>query len=77
MANIAQTQKRELESKEMIIALVDHNWRQPFSEDIKALPIKKSKGKSSVKKKSQLHYQLLCRHQKRRIMGRKIANTMI
>ncbi len=34
--NTAQTQKWELEIDEMIIALVDHDRRQQFSEDIRA-----------------------------------------
>ena len=51
MVNTARTQKRELEIDEMIIALVDHDRRQQFSEDIKALAAKKGKGKSSVEKK--------------------------
>ena len=50
MVNTAQTQKRELEIDEMIIALVDHNRRQQFSEDIKALAAKKGKGKSNTDK---------------------------
>lgn len=44
MVKIARTQKRELEINEMIIALVDHDRRQQFSEDTKALAIKKGKG---------------------------------
>ena len=51
MINTAQTQKQELEIDEMIIALVDHDWCQQFSEDIKALAIKKGKGKSVIEKK--------------------------
>ncbi len=50
MINTAQTQKRDLEIDEMIIALVDHNRRQQFSEDIKALAAKKGKGKSTTEK---------------------------
>ena len=51
MVNTAQTQKRELEIDEMIIALVDHDRRQQFSEDTKALAAKKGKGKSAVTEK--------------------------
>ena len=51
MVNTAQMQKRELEIDEMIIALVDHNWRQQFSEDTKALAAKKRKSKSAVTEK--------------------------
>ena len=51
MVNTARTQKRELEIDEMIIALVDHDRRQQFSEDIKALAAKKGKGKSFIEKK--------------------------
>ena len=50
MVNTARTQKRELEIDEMIIALVDHDRRQQFSEDIKALAVKKGKGKSITEK---------------------------
>ena len=50
MVNTARTQKRELEIDEMIIALVDHDRRQQFSEDIKALATKKGKGKSVTEK---------------------------
>lgn len=50
MVNIAQTQKRELEIDKMIIALVDHNWRQQFSENIKTLAAKKIKGKPVIEK---------------------------
>lgn len=34
----------------MIIALVDHNWRQQFSENIKALAAKKRKEKPVIEK---------------------------
>ncbi len=50
MVNTARTQKRELEIDEMIIALVDHDRRQQFSKDIKALAAKKGKGKSTTEK---------------------------
>lgn len=51
MVNTARTQKQELEIDEMIIALVDHNRRQQFSEHTKALAAKKGKGKSVTEKK--------------------------
>ena len=51
MVNTARTQKRELEIVERIIARVDHDRRQQFSEDIKALAVKKGKGKSVTAKK--------------------------
>ncbi len=51
MVNTSRTQKRELEIDQMIIALVDHDWHQQFSEDIKALAVKKGKGKSVTEKK--------------------------
>ena len=35
----------------MIIALVDHDRRQHFSENIEALAVKKGKGKSVIEKK--------------------------
>ncbi len=50
MVNTARTQQRELEIDEMIIAFVDHNRRQQFSEDIKALAANKGKGKSTTEK---------------------------
>ncbi len=51
MVNTARTQKRELEIDEMIIVLVDHDRCQQFSEDIKALAVKKGKDKSITEKK--------------------------
>ncbi|MCJ1348264.1 hypothetical protein MMC31_006495 [Peltigera leucophlebia] len=54
MVNTARTQKQELEIDEMIIALVDHDRRQQFSEDIKALATKNGKGKSITEKKGQI-----------------------
>ncbi len=50
MVNTARSQKRELEIDEMIIALVDHDWRQQFAEYIKTLAAKKVKGKSTTDK---------------------------
>ena len=51
MVNTVRIQKRELEIDEMIIALVDHDRRQQFSKDIKALTVKKWKGKSVTEEK--------------------------
>ncbi len=52
MVNTARAQKRELEIDEMIIALVDHDRRQQFSEESKALATKLSHKKNSEKRKS-------------------------
>ena len=75
MVNTARTQKRELEIDEMIIALVDHDRRQQFSEDVKALAAKRGKANLLQRRKSQSHRQLH-RHQRRRIKERNVANTM-
>ena len=50
MVNTVQTQKQELEINEMIIALVDHDRRQQFFEDTKALVAKKGKSKIVTEK---------------------------
>lgn len=50
MVNTARTERQDLEIDEIIITLVDHDRRQQFSEDIKALATKKRKGKSATEK---------------------------
>ena len=52
MVNTARTQKQELEIDKMIIALVDHDRRQQFSEDTKALAAKKRKSKIVIEKEN-------------------------
>ena len=54
IVNIARTQKRELEIDEMIIALVDQDRRQQFSENTKALAAKKGKGKLVTEKEKSM-----------------------
>lgn len=54
MVNTMQTQKQELEIDKIIIALVNYNWRQQFSEYNKALAAKKEKSKSVIENKGSI-----------------------
>ena len=50
-----QTQKQELEIDKMIIALVNHDWHQQFSEDIKSVAIKKGERPICYREESANH----------------------
>lgn len=47
-------QKQKLKIDKMIIALIDHNRRQQFSKDTKALAAKKEKSKIIIGKKKSI-----------------------